>query len=171
MRDLDSVLQSYSAAQHCRQITSNLLQKTRKHTVFHGTVFFGAPLDDATNLIGITTMDLDDLFIVLLVATFEHILFYHSNSPLVDEIERRDTSGVTAAIAKFESKVSPQLYEAITQLCQYRNWVAHGKRWIPQPPQPAGLKIVHQQLTNFLDQAGLNIIPSSTAGVNLLPLA
>lgn len=171
MRDLDSVLQSYYAARHCQQITSNLFQKTRKHTVFHGTIFFGAPLDDATNLIGTTTTDLDDLFTVMLVATFEHVLFHHPNSPLVNDIEQQGASGVTSAIAHFESKVSSHLYEAITQLCQYRNWVAHGKRWIPQPPQPAGVKIVHQQLTNFLGQAGLTIIPSSTTGFNLLPLA
>jgi hypothetical protein len=162
MRSLDSVLQSYSAARQCQQITSNLLRKTRNHTSFHGTVFFGESLDDATNLIGTSTTDLDDLFIVLLIATFEQILFKHSNPPLMNDLERHDMSGVTAAIAHFENQVSPPLYEAITQLCEYRHWVAHGKRWSPQPPQPAGPKTVHQQLTDFLVQAKLAIIPSST---------
>ena len=162
MRDLDSVLQSYNAAHQCQQLASNLLQKTRNHTLFHGTVFFGESLEDVTNLIGTTITDLDDLFIVLLIATFEHILFNHPNSPLQSDLARQGISGVTAAIEHFENKVSPPLYEAITQLCHYRNWVAHGKRWEAQPPQPLAPKTVYQQLTDFLDQAGFNLVHSST---------
>ena len=161
MRALDSVLQNYKAVLHSKQIASTVLNKSRKAVMFHGTVFHGESFDSVERLMTTTNSDLDDLFTLLLIATFEDILFNHPNSPLGDDLVRENVTGVTTAVKHFEDKVSQKQYLAITQLCRYRDWVAHGKRWSPPPPQPAGPDIVCQQLMDFLSQAGLQPIPSA----------
>lgn len=161
MRDPASVLLSYQATVQSQQIVLDFLQRTSKAQMFHGTVFHAEPYTQIQEMMGIAGEDLYDLFIVLLVATFEHVLFNHPNSPLEDELERQGKEGVKGALASFENKVSPKLYKAIVELCDYRDWVAHGKRWTPIPPKPATVEVVSRQLEDFLVQANLNL-PSST---------
>ncbi|MDQ6735929.1 MAG: hypothetical protein M3Z35_17750 [Nitrospirota bacterium] len=159
---MHSVLMSYKAALQSQQIVLSLVEKSSNRRMFHNTLFFAQSPDGVRSLMVATNADLDNVFIVLLVSTFEHILFNHPNSPVSESQRER---GLAAAITSFKSKVSPRIYEAADELRRYRDWVAHGKRWQSDPDHPlaypAGPEIVCSQLTEFLSQSSLKPVTSS----------
>jgi hypothetical protein len=110
-------------------------------------------------LMGTTNADTEDLFILLLVSTFEHIIFNHPNSPLDDVLSRKGVSDLITAIPHFKDRVSSQTYDAVVRLCRYRNWIAHGRRWQATSDEPLSRsvdpEVAHAKLVEFLTQADL----------------
>ncbi|MEC4679381.1 MAG: hypothetical protein VST67_01625, partial [Nitrospirota bacterium] len=82
MTELDTVVNAYHALVDCREIVLDLLAKSRKGKIFHGTVFLKQPLEKAKSLLTEAKTELDDLTIVSLVSVFERIIFDHPNSSL-----------------------------------------------------------------------------------------
>ena len=95
---------------------------------------------------------MDDLTIMSLVSVFERIIFNHPKSPLRSKSVNQKAN-VKDAVKHFQKKVSSREYEDTERLCDYRDWVAHGKRW--DKPVPADPVSAHHQLVEFLNQAGL----------------
>ena len=153
MKDLDGARDAYIASVQCLAIVSELLTRSRKGTTFHGTIFASQPLDDAKRLVANAQAEIEDLAIVSLVSIFERVLFAHPKSPLRSKAVRQGTPGLSNALVHFKSRVVARVFEDAERLCEYRDWVAHGKRWI----RPAGVDPVsaHACLKEFLVQAGL----------------
>ncbi|MBI4000815.1 MAG: hypothetical protein HY348_03420 [Nitrospira defluvii] len=154
MTELGTVLEAYLTLVDCHTVTVELLRKYSKGPTFHGTVFMGQPPDKTKRLLAQAKTELDDWAIVGLVSIFEHILFNHEQSPLRRKSLRKGAQGFNAAIKPFEKRIPHRTYEDVTRLGDYRHWVAHGKRWGERPPHADPVS-AHQQLVNFLTQAGL----------------
>ena len=113
----------------------------------------GQPPDETNRLLAQAKTELDDWAIIGLVSTFEHILFTHERSPLRNKSDRKRKEGLHNAIKLFEKRVAPVVYKDVDRLCDYRDWVVHGKRW--EKPAHADPINTHQRLMHFLIQAGL----------------
>ena len=153
MTDLDAVLRSYQASLHSQEIVGDLLTKSRKGAMWHGTIFFNLPLDEARRMLTQAKMEMDDLTIVSLMSVFERIIFDHPKSPLRKKSVRQRVKKLNVAISLFRRDISPRVYVDTELLCGYRNWVAHGKRW--DKPAPALPVSTHARLVEFLKQASI----------------
>jgi hypothetical protein len=151
--ELDAVRDAYLTLVDCHTVTAELLRKSSKGSTFHRTVFLNQPLDETKRLMGQARRELDDWAIVSLVSIFERILFKHDRSPLSSKTPRERAEGLHNAIKQFKKRVSPRAYEDVERLCQYRDWVAHGRRW--EKPVHADPVSAYQRLVDFLTQAGL----------------
>jgi hypothetical protein len=154
--ELNAVLTAYHASIDCQGITSELLAKSRKGTMFHGTVFMNLQLDEARRQLNDAKLQLDDLTIVSLVSAFERIIFLNPASPVYSKPFRKGVTGLNDALKHFHSRVQKRVYDDAEQLCKYRDWVAHGKRW--DKPASADPVSAHHQLIKFLSQSGLTPI-------------
>lgn len=123
--------------------------------MFHDTIFFGKSLDEAQTLLNASKEDLDNSTIVSLLAAFEHTVFLHRRSPVHSSQARNkeNLGGLNEAIKRFKHQISPRTYRDTELLCEYRHWVAHGKRW--EKPSTADPANTHECLTDFLSQAEL----------------
>lgn len=153
MKELDSARDAYLTSVDCLAIVSELLMKSRKGATFHGTIFASQLQESAKRLIADARAEIEDLAIVSLVSVFEKVLFSHPKSPLRGKAARQGTTGLSSSLVHFKSQVESRVYEDAERLWQYRNWVAHGKRY----DKPAGADPVsaHACLEEFLVQAGL----------------
>jgi hypothetical protein len=151
--ELGTILDAYLTLVDCHKVTAELLRKSSKGSTFHGTVFMGQPPDETARLLTQAKTELDDWAIVWLVSTFENILFNHEQSPLRSKPSRKGVQGMSAAIELFEKRVKPPVYKDVERLGDYRNLIAHGKRW--GKPIPADPVSACQRLVEFLTQAGL----------------
>lgn len=154
MTELDAVRDAYVTLVGCHTVTSELVRKSTKGPIFHGTVFQGQHEDEARPLLAKARAELNDWAIVSLVAVFERILFEHNKSPLRSKASQKGTLGLHQAVEHFARRVSPRVYEDVGRLCRYRDWVAHGKRW--EKPASADPISSYQRLLDFLNQAGLS---------------
>lgn len=154
MTEIDAVRDAYLTLVGCHTVTGELLRKSSKGSTFHGTVFQNQPLDETKRLLVEAKAELDDWAIVALLSVFEHILFDHPKSPLRNETAREGTRGLDKAVDHFKPLVSPRVFKDVKRLCQYRHWVAHGKRWEEKPASADPISS-HQGLVDFLTQAGL----------------
>lgn len=153
MTELGAIRDAYLTLVDCHTVTAELLRKSRKGITFHGTVFLNKPLDETKRLLAQAKAELDDWAIVSMVSLFERILFKHDRSPLRSKTLREGTEGLHNAIKQFKQRVLSGAYEDVERLCQYRDWVAHGKRW--EKPAHADPVSAYQRLEDFLSQAGL----------------
>lgn len=153
MTELDAVRDAYLTLADCHAVTGELLGKSSKGTTFHGTVFQSRPLDETKRLLTQAKAELDDWAILSMVSTFERILFEHAKFPLRTKTLPEGTKKLNNAIKQFKKHVSLRTYEDVERLCNYRHWVAHGKRW--GKPAHADPVSTHQRLVDFLIQAGL----------------
>ena len=155
MKDLDPVLEFYQASLTGYDKVRGFLNKSSKLKELEQSVFYAKTAGETDEMFTRFRDDLNDLVIVSLVSVFEHILYKHPKSPLLDESNRQGRKDVHDAIAYFESLISsPESYASVESLCTYRNWVAHGKRWAkPSNAEPFTAK---KQLVIFLGQIGLD---------------
>ena len=153
MTELDAVLDAYLTLVDCHTVTAELLRKSSKGSTFHGTVFLNQPLDETKRLLAQARTELDDWAIVSLVSMFERILLKHDRTPLGSKTLREETKRLLHAIEQFGKRVDTRTYDDVERLCQYRHWVAHGKRW--EKPAYADPVSTYQRLVDFLIQAGL----------------
>ena len=153
MTELDAVRDAYLTLVDCHTVTAELLRKSSKGSTFHRTVFLNQPLDETKRLLAQAKTELDDLAIVSLVSMFERILLKHDRTPLGSKTLREETKRLPHAIKQFGKRVDTRTYDDVERLCQYRNWVAHGKRW--GKPAYADPVSAYQRLVDFLIQAGL----------------
>jgi hypothetical protein len=117
----------------------------------------GQPPNEANRLLAQAKAELNDWAILGLVSTFERILFTHARSPLRNKPDRKRKEGLHGAIKLFEKRVASVVYKDVDRLCDYRDWVVHGKRW--EKPAPADPVSAYQRLMDFLIQAGLEMKP------------
>jgi hypothetical protein len=146
--DLDAILNTHHTSLDCLDIVGNLLVRSSKGAIFHNTIFFNKSLDQAHDLLRSSKEELADSAIVSLLSTFERIVFSHLGST-----RKTQNQGLNEVIKHFKKRVSIRTYHDTELLCEYRHWVAHGKRW-PQPSaaDPAN---THKCLTDLLKQAGV----------------
>jgi hypothetical protein len=146
VNDLDAVLTAFQASLDCLDIVERLLERSRKGTAFHNTIFFNKSLDEAKCILTSAKEEVADSSIVSLLSTFERIVFGHlgpSSQP----------KGLNEAIKQFKKRVSTRTYSDTELLCKYRDWLAHGKRWgKPSAADPAN---TYKCITDFLNQADL----------------
>lgn len=153
MTELDAVRDVYLTLVDCHTVTADLLRKSSKGSTFRRTVFQNQPLDEAKRLLAQAKTELDDWAIVSLVSIFERILLEHDRPPLRSKTLREETKGLPNAIKQFRKLVATRTYDDVERLREYRNWVAHGKRW--GNPVHADPVSAYQRLVDFLIQAGL----------------
>ena len=153
MTELDAVRDTYLTLVNCHTVTAELLRKSSKGPTFHGTVFQNKSLNEAKRLLAQARTELDDWAILSLVSMFERILLKHDRTPLGSKTLREETKRLPHAIKQFGKHVDTRTYDDVERLCQYRHWVAHGKRW--GKPAHADPVSAYQRLVDFLIQAGL----------------
>ena len=153
MTELDAVRDAYLTLVDCHTVTAELLRKSSKGSTFHGTGFFNQPLGEAKRLLARAKTELDDWAIVSLISMFERILLVHDRPSLRSKTLREETKGFPNAIKQFSKRVATRTYADVERLCEYRHWVAHGKRW--GKPGYADPVSAYQRLVDFLIQAGL----------------
>ena len=153
MTELDVVRDAYLTLVDCQTVTAELLRKSSKGPTFHGTVFLNQPLGEAKRLLAKAKTELDDWAIVSLISMFERILLVHDRPSLRSKTLREETKGFPNAIKQFSKRVATRTYADVERLCEYRHWVAHGKRW--GKPAYADPVSAYQRLVDFLIQAGL----------------
>lgn len=153
MTNLTEALENYRASLSCQEIVDDLLNKSRKGTVFHNTICFNKSLDQARALLVQAKTEIADFSVVSLISVFERIVFNHPESPLRSKVHRKRSSGLNDAILHFKTQVSPRVYDDVNRLCEYRDWVAHGRRW--EKPCEADPVNTYQCLIQFLEQAGI----------------
>ena len=153
MTELDAVWDAYLTLVDCQTVTAELLRKSSKGSTFHGTVFLNQPLGEAKRLLARAKTELDDWAIVSLISMFERILLVHDRPSLRSKTLREETKRLPHAIKQFGKHVDTRTYDDVERLCQYRHWVAHGKRW--EKPAYADPVSTYQRLVDFLIQAGL----------------
>lgn len=145
MSSLQKVLDWYTFLLDSQKITSQLLLKSTKGGAFRGTIFFNRQLDEVQESFQAVQRELSDLIIVSLVAHFEERLASHVGE---------EFTKLRLAVDKFETRVSPATFYDVQRLCDYRDWVSHGKRWTP--PTHADPELAHMRLSQFLKQSGVN---------------
>ncbi len=155
MSKLGALLDTYLILRDRYAVTNSLVSKSTKGANFHETVFFGQVPDEAKRRLATAKSDLDDWAIVALLSVFERILFEHPQSPLLNKAAREGARGIDKAIEHFKPRVSSPVFEDVKRLGQYRNWVAHGKRWKERPASADPISS-YQRLVDFLSQAGLD---------------
>lgn len=145
MNSLQKVLDWYISLTDSQKITSQLLLKSTKGGVFRGTVFLNRQLDEVQQTLQAAQRELSDLIVVSLVAHFEERLASHLGEGFIK---------LQGAVDQFKPKVHPATFEDAQRLCDYRHWVAHGKRW--PPPAQADPTLAHMCLSEFLKQSGID---------------
>ena len=143
MNSLQKVLNWYISLTDSQKITSQLLLKSTKGGVFRGTVFLNRQLDEVQQTLQAAQRELSDLIIVSLVAHFEERLASHLGEGFTN---------LRVAVDRFKTQVHPATFEDVQRLCDYRHWVAHGKRW--PPPAHADPELAHMRLSEFLKHSG-----------------
>lgn len=153
------ILLTYHVLNDSRQILLNFLKNkySLKGIAYQKAVVLSdinkeEKTEEAKTLLENAETELIDQTIVSLVSEFENIIFNHPKSLLREESGGRPR-GIEKAILHFESAVPEKIFEHTSRLCEYRNWVAHGKRWekpnFPQPNPPTA----YQVLCDFLSKA------------------
>ena len=152
------VLRSYHILNDSRQVLLNFLinKFSIKGVAFQETVFFSdLNTEEKTKvvrqLLENARPELIDQTIVSFVSEFENIIFNHPKSLLREESGGRPR-GIKKAIQFLKSNLPQKTFDDTFQLCNYRDWIAHGKRWeqpIPQPNPPEA----YQALCDFLNEA------------------
>jgi hypothetical protein len=131
-------------------------------------VFFGEQNDEIIKRISSVEVDLDDIMILSLFASFERELRsfvqniidtnINKNNKIIvkfitltsDSIERWIIKDI---IDSFEGIVDEDIRSKVKQIYDYRNWVAHGKNPNKLPPIRTDPKIVFVTLCDFTNQA------------------
>lgn len=142
MTSLHQVLDWYRFLRDSNTITSDLLKKSTKGGSFRGTVFLNRQLDEVKATLQDAQRELSDLAIVSLVAEFEKQLAAHLGEHFTK---------LHAAVSELEPTVSPAVFDDVQKLCDYRDWVSHGRRWTP--PAYADPELAYTRLSEFLRQS------------------
>lgn len=124
--------------------------------MFHNTIFFfNKSLDEAKNLLNLSKEEIADATVISLISAFEHTVFLYAKQSIEGKAHGQESigGGLNEVIKRFKPAISPRTYEDTELLCQYRHWVAHGKRW--DKPTTADPVNTHKCLTDFLTQADL----------------
>ena len=168
---LDPVIDWYHTANDSLRITRRVLIQgipnavTTKHSSF-----FGHPVPASAAKLGSAKNELDRLVVLALTAVFERTLRDHLvqiprnaivpgdivveavREQILEDIEYWNIS--SRVIDVFQT-VDPAVRGLARQIIDYRNWVAHGRTLTePAPSNVIPIK-AHQNLTEFLKQAGI----------------
>jgi hypothetical protein len=164
---LQQVFSTYNLLKDSIKVTKRSIN--RELDVLHSnTVFFGQREDEMISTISSVEIELDDIMILSLFASFERELrlsiqtIIDSNvqktNPFIiriveltsDSIERWAMKDI---VDTFEEIVNDAIRSQVKQIYDYRNWVAHGKNIDKMPPIRTDPKIVFMVLTDFITQA------------------
>lgn len=150
---LDEALENYDVKNDCLGIISSLLPKSFKNTSYSETVFLNKTPEEAKVMIQQARIELVDLTIVSLISAFENIIFNHDKSLFKKGTGQEKEKNIRSAIAHFQSEVPQKVFEDTLRLCDYRDWVAHGKRWDNPENVQTDPATAYQVLAKFLTKA------------------
>jgi hypothetical protein len=132
------------------------------------TVFFGQNGDEMIAAISSVEVELDDIMVLSLFATFERELRL-SMQNIIDSSVKKTNSfmlrivdltsnsierwAIKDIVDTFENVVTNTIRSQVKQIYDYRNWVAHGRNIDKMPAIRTDSKTVFIVLTEFMIQA------------------
>ena len=167
---LTQVFSIYATLKDSMKVTSRSIIKPGDDRLHRNTLFWGEQKDEMLKTIYSVEIELDDIMILSLFASFERELrtsiqnIIDSNSkktcPIVSRfIEMASESverwTIKEIIDAFDSVVDGELRSIVKQIYDYRNWVAHGKNPNKLPPIKTDPKTVFFNLQDFSKQASV----------------
>lgn len=167
---LDPVMSWYRTALDSIRVTQRTLSQGIAGAVTDKHVFFGQPLADCTSLLDSAKEELERLVVLALTAIFErtlrdYLIQYpqtalppgdpHRDAVREEMIKDIEFWNISARVVEVFPAVDTNLRGQIKQIIDYRNWVAHGHTLAKPAPSNIVPGKAHQQLTDFLVQAGV----------------
>lgn len=167
---LTQVFSIYETLKDSIKVTRRSINKSGDDILHRNTLFWGEQKDEMLNKISSVEIELDDIMILSLFASFErelrtsvqHIICSNSsqNSPIIirfiamtsESVERWTIKEIIDA---FDGVVDEKLRSIVKQIYDYRNWVAHGKNPNKPPPIKTDPKTVFFNLRDFSKQASI----------------
>ena len=137
-----------------------------KAALVAGTKFSPPDVDWAEVQIGVTKLELEDLFVLAMTSCFEARVkeFVKSQTSIAvgeyrAEIEKWLYGEIESAplygLAKiFKPPVTPMMIKDIESIRKYRNWVAHGRAY-PGPAIAVTPSFAYNTLTTFMTTANI----------------
>jgi hypothetical protein len=167
---LDAVMQWYRTALDSLRVTQRTLNQGIAGAVPDKHVFFGQPLADCTSWLDSAKEELERFVVLALTAIFERTLLDyltqipqtalppgdpHRDAVREEMIKDIEFWNISSRVLEVFPAVDANVRGQVKQIIDYRNWVAHGHTLAKPAPSNVIPAKAHQQLTDFLVQAGL----------------
>jgi len=164
---VNSVFSVYEILKDSIKVTRRSINKDLNE-LHNQTVFFGEQRDNMLKKMSAVEIDLDDIMVLSLFASFERELRFS-----IKEIIDKNTIKINPTLIKLTTKttdsierwtvidmvdalsdvVSEEMRGKVKQIYEYRNWVAHGKNTYKLPSTKTDPKTVQITLSDFILQA------------------
>jgi hypothetical protein len=173
MNPLDEILQSYNTTRDALRMAQRVVQQNITGAITDRHSFFGQTVQENESRLQTAQEELDTTVVLSLVAAFERLLRNHVMQELdqqltcANEVHRGIRTQVNHdvefwriaddLVAVFVT-VSANVRGQARQMVEFRDWVAHGKRWksVPEAPSTNVIPVyAHRILSDFLRSAGV----------------